>query len=125
MDSLRRRGAHDLRPPVPQWPAQEILIDEIHTPDSSRFWLADSYEERFEADREPENFDKEFIRLWFHQQGYSGDGPSPRLVEDMMIRASQRYQAIYERITGRDFEPGAFPIEQRIEANLRRVGWIP
>lgn len=104
---------------------QLTLIDEIHTPDSSRFWLADSYEERFEADREPENFDKEFIRLWFRQQGYSGDGPPPELAQEIVIQASQRYQAVYEQITGHEFEPGVFPIEERIEANLRRAGWIP
>ncbi len=103
---------------------QLTLIDEIHTPDSSRFWLAGSYQERFEAGQEPENFDKEFVRLWFRQQGYSGDGPSPQMSEEIMVQASQRYQAIYERITGRDFEPGAFPIEERIETNLRREGWI-
>jgi len=104
---------------------QLILIDEIHTPDSSRFWLANSYQERFEAGQEPENFDKEFIRLWFRQQGYSGDGPPPELPEEIVIQASQRYQAVYEMITGHPFEPGAFPIEERIQANLRRAGWIP
>lgn len=101
------------------------LIDEIHTPDSSRFWLADSYAERFETRREPENFDKELIRLWFRQQGYLGDGPSPPLAEEIVVQASQRYQSIYERITGRDFEPGVFPVEERIETNLRRERWIP
>ena len=108
------------------------LIDEIHTPDSSRLWLADSYQERFEARREPtsassvepENLDKEFVRLWFRHQGYSGDGPAPHLTEEIVIEASQRYQAAYERITGRDFEPGAFPIARRIETNLRRAGWM-
>ena len=120
---------------------QLTLIDEIHTPDSSRFWLADSYEERFEASREPtsaslrrersversvepENFDKEFVRLWFRRQGYSGDGPSPQLPEEIVIQASQRYQAVYERIAGGDFEAAAFPIAGRIEINLRRAGWI-
>jgi phosphoribosylaminoimidazole-succinocarboxamide synthase len=103
---------------------QLTLIDEVHTPDSSRFWLADSYEQRVEAGLEPENFDKEFIRLWFGEQGYSGDGPSPQLDTEIVVQASQRYQAIYERITGRDFEPGTLPIEERIETNLRRVGWI-
>ncbi|MEA3345216.1 MAG: phosphoribosylaminoimidazolesuccinocarboxamide synthase [Chloroflexota bacterium] len=103
---------------------QLTLIDEIHTPDSSRFWLAQSYEERFEAGREPENFDKEFIRLWFGQQGYRGDDEPPTLPEEVVVQASQRYQRVYERITGRDFEPGVFPIEGRIDANLRRAGWI-
>ena len=103
---------------------QLTFIDEIHTPDSSRFWLANSYKERVEAGQEPENFDKELIRLWFGEQGYAGDGPSPQLAEEIVIQASQRYQAIYEQITDQDFEPGAFPIEERIESNLRRVGWM-
>jgi phosphoribosylaminoimidazole-succinocarboxamide synthase len=103
---------------------QLVLIDEVHTPDSSRFWLADSYEQRVSVGREPENFDKEFIRLWFGKQGYSGDGPPPQLDEEIVVQASQRYQAIYERITGCGFEPGEFPIEERIERNLRRTGWI-
>jgi phosphoribosylaminoimidazole-succinocarboxamide synthase len=115
VDTKYEFGLHD---------GQLTLIDEIHTPDSSRFWLADSYQERFDAGQEPENFDKEFIRLWFGEQGYSGDGPPPQLDEEIVIQASQRYQAIYERIAGRDFQPGAFPIEQRIENNLRRAGWI-
>jgi phosphoribosylaminoimidazole-succinocarboxamide synthase len=103
---------------------QLTLIDEVHTPDSSRFWLADSYERRVEADLEPENFDKEFVRLWFAEAGYSGDGPSPQLAEDIVVQASQRYQSVYERITGREFKPGAMPIEKRIETSLRRAGWI-
>jgi len=115
VDTKYEFGLHD---------GQLTLIDEIHTPDSSRLWLADSYQERFEAGQEPANLDKEVVRLWFRREGYSGDGPSPHLPEEIVTEASQRYQAVYERIAARDFEPGAFPIAERIEANLRRAGWI-
>ncbi len=56
-----------------------ILIDEIHTPDSSRFWIEETYRKRFSAGVEPENFDKEFIRLWYAKQGYNGNGKPPKM----------------------------------------------
>ncbi len=61
-----------------------ILIDEVHTPDSSRFWKADNYIERFEQGLEPENFDKEFIRMAFAELGYRGDGEPPQVPEKIM-----------------------------------------
>ncbi len=74
-----------------------VLIDEIHTPDSSRFWKADTYEERFAAGQDPENFDKEFIRIAYAEKGYRGDGESPihacRVV-DVCQRAIHRHLRI-------------------------------
>jgi len=99
-----------------------MLIDEVHTPDSSRFWEAGSYAARFAAGEEPENFDKEFIRLWYVARGYRGDGEPPPMPDDLITAASQRYIAIYEMLTGRVFEPAAYPAGPRIEANLRRAG---
>ncbi len=101
------------------------LIDEVHTPDSSRFWKADTYAQRFESGDEPENFDKEFIRIAYAQQGYRGDGRPPRMPADLWVAASQRYIAIYETLTGSQFEPGAYPVEPRLVANLTRVGILP
>ncbi len=101
-----------------------VLIDEVHTPDSSRFWRADSYPERFVAGREPENFDKEFVRLAYAEQGYRGDGPIPDMPDDLWVGASQRYIQIYEMLTGQAFEPGAYPVEPRLIANLQRAGMI-
>lgn len=101
---------------------QIMLIDEVHTPDSSRFWKADGYAERCAAGEEPENFDKEFIRLWYAARGYRGDGDPSPMPDDLVVAASQRYIAIYEMLTGRTFEPAAYPAGPRIEANLRQVG---
>jgi phosphoribosylaminoimidazole-succinocarboxamide synthase len=93
-----------------------LLIDEVHTPDSSRFWLADSYEVRFSAGEEPENFDKEFVRLWYTERGYRGDGEPPAWDADLAAMASQRYIAVYEMLTGKTFVPAAYPAADRIAA---------
>ncbi len=98
------------------------LIDEVHTPDSSRFWKASTYAERFEAGEEPENFDKEIVRLAYAEQGYRGDGEPPSVPDDLWIAASQRYISIFEMLTGRPFEPAAYPAEPRILENLKRAG---
>jgi phosphoribosylaminoimidazole-succinocarboxamide synthase len=95
-----------------------LLIDEVHTPDSSRFWNAESYAERFAQGTEPENFDKEFVRLAYAEEGYRGDGPIPTMPDDLWIAASRRYIKIYEMLTGQMFEPGAYPIEPRLLENL-------
>ena len=101
---------------------QIMLIDEIHTPDSSRFWKADSYDARYEAGEEPENFDKEFIRLAYAAQGYRGDGPVPEMPVDLWASVAQRYIAIYEMLTGQTFEPGEYPVGPRMQANLQQAG---
>jgi len=94
------------------------LIDEIHTPDSSRFWVAESYEATRGTDREPENFDKEFLRLWFVEHGYRGEGRPPAMPADFIARVAQRYIAAYERLTGQTFVPGAQPAAERIAQSL-------
>jgi phosphoribosylaminoimidazole-succinocarboxamide synthase len=101
-----------------------MLIDEIHTPDSSRFWRAESYLSRFETGEEPENFDKEFIRLEFAKQGYRGDGEPPAVADTLWSAGSQRYIQIYEMLTGQEFIPGEYPIGPRLERNLRAEGVI-
>jgi phosphoribosylaminoimidazole-succinocarboxamide synthase len=101
-----------------------ILIDEVHTPDSSRFWKADSYPERFTAGLEPENFDKEFVRLAYAEQDYRGDGPIPEMPAELWVAASQRYITIYEMLTGQAFVPGAYPVEPRLVENLRQAGIV-
>ncbi len=80
-----------------------MLIDEIHTPDSSRFWIRETYRERFKKGEEPENFDKEFMRIWFKKKGYSGDGKPPKMPKSFIDKISKRYIAIYEKITGEKF----------------------
>jgi len=98
-----------------------VLIDEVHTPDSSRFWKADTYEERFGAGEDPENFDKEFVRLEYARQGYRGDGTPPRMAAELWAAASERYITIYELLTGKKFEAAAYPVEPRLIENLRKA----
>ena len=98
-----------------------ILIDEIHTPDSSRYWYLDSYPERFEAGKEPEYFDKEFLRLWFkeHCDPYK-DKTLPEAPPDKVEELSHRYVRLYEQITGQTFVAGDQPILLRLERNLEK-----
>lgn len=78
-----------------------LLIDECHTPDSSRYWLADSYQERIAQGEEPENFDKEFLRLWFRQNcDPYHDEVLPEAPAELVEQLSTRYQDIFQRLTG-------------------------
>jgi phosphoribosylaminoimidazole-succinocarboxamide synthase len=97
-----------------------VLIDEIHTPDSSRYWQLDSYRARFERGQEPDYFDKEFLRLWFkeHSDPYK-DATLPPAPPELVEELSRRYIRMYEQITGRPFTPGEEPIAARIARNLR------
>lgn len=99
-----------------------LLIDEIHTPDSSRFWRLGSYAERFAEGREPELFDKEFVRMRYADMGYRGDGEIPILPDSVWADAGILYQTAYELLTGRNFIPGAYPVEPRIRKNLEIAG---
>jgi len=101
-----------------------VLIDEIHTPDSSRFWLADSYPERLAEGVEPENFDKEFVRLAYAAQGYRGDGEPPSMPQDFWLQVAERYLQLFEKLTGSVFQPQEYPVEPRLIANLRRTGLL-
>ncbi len=100
---------------------QVTLIDEIHTPDSSRFWRLNSYQDRLSQGLEPENFDKEFIRLWYVEHGYSGSGEPPEMPLELAIAASQRYVESYEVITGNKFDVFQYPINQRIIDNIKNL----
>ena len=101
-----------------------VLIDEVHTPDSSRFWKTDTYEARFAASEDPENFDKEFVRLAYAEKGYRGDGEIPEMPAELWASASERYITIYELLTGESFVPGAYPVETRMIENLKKAGVI-
>lgn len=98
-----------------------VLIDEIHTPDSSRYWLAESYEDRMSKALEPENIDKEFLRLWFvdNCDPYN-DEVLPQAPEDLIIKLSSRYIQLFEMITGSQFHftNQLISIEQRIMKNI-------
>jgi len=100
---------------------QLILIDEIHTPDSSRYWMLASYEERLARGEEPEYFDKEFLRIWFrdHCDPYH-DAVLPEAPAAMVEELSRRYIAIYQQLTGEQFSVDTTtPIEERISQNLK------
>ena len=90
----------------------------MHTPDSSRFWVAESYAAVRGTDQEPENFDKEFLRLWYVRQGYRGEGEPPALPRRSRAQVAERYIAIYERLTGQTFVPGEQPAAARIRRAL-------
>ena len=99
---------------------QLTLMDEIHTPDSSRFWIANTYEEKIKRGEEPENFDKEFLRLWYVEHGYRGDGPPPKMPDDLNLAVAKRYIGVYEKITGTELPEFTYPIEKRISENLKK-----
>lgn len=98
-----------------------ILIDELHTPDGSRFWIKKTYQKRFSSGEEPENFDKEFLRIWYAQRGYKGDGKPPKMPAEFMAKVSKRYITIYENITGKKFKADQYPIDKRIKENLSKI----
>lgn len=98
------------------------LADEVHTPDSSRYWVADTYEAKFAAGEEPDSFDKEFLRLWFvdHCDPYN-DEVLPEAPDELVEELSHRYIEIYEKLTGREFEYNADrPIAERMQENLNQ-----
>jgi phosphoribosylaminoimidazole-succinocarboxamide synthase len=99
-----------------------LLIDEVHTPDSSRYWKADTYDARLSTGQEPESFDKEFVRLAYSKLGYRGDGPVPEVPVSLWEETSALYRKAYEKITGTIFQPGEYPVGPRLERNLQTAG---
>jgi phosphoribosylaminoimidazole-succinocarboxamide synthase len=96
-----------------------ILIDEVHTPDSSRYWYADDFAQRFEAGENPRSLDKEFVRRALIERGYAGDGPAPALGDDLRIEAAKRYAEILSAVTGVSFEGDTQEPLARIRAALK------
>jgi len=97
-----------------------VLVDEIHTPDSSRYWYRESYEKAMREGLPPSPLDKEYLRRWLVEQGYSGVGAPPEVPTAVRCEAAQRYIEAYETLTGTRFEPSTEPPVPRIERNLRR-----
>jgi phosphoribosylaminoimidazole-succinocarboxamide synthase len=99
-----------------------VLADEIHTPDSSRYWMRDSYERRLVAGEPPETLDKDFVRRWVTAHCDPYRDPIPEIPSDIILETARVYIGAYEAITGRLFEPPSpdVPILQRIRANLVR-----
>ncbi len=99
-----------------------ILADEIHTPDSSRYWLADSYQASFEAGTRPASFDKDFVRAWVAERCDPYKDEIPEIPTDLIEQTSAVYIKAYEAITAQAFVPddgGATPVE-RVRRNLSR-----
>lgn len=96
-----------------------MVIDEIHTPDSSRFWLSESYT----PGRDPINYDKEFLREWFAARGYRGDGDPPQMTDAFVAQVAERYIGAYERLTGTEFVSAEQPAQDRIARNVSAFDW--
>ncbi len=96
-----------------------VVIDEIHTPDSSRYWFADDYQARLDAGLEPRSLDKEYVRRYLVEEaGYGGDGPPPPLPDHVRVEAAKRYVASYQQLTGVALEPEVGDPEARMAAAL-------
>ncbi len=98
-----------------------LLIDEVHTPDSSRYWVAGTYEQRLAAGEEPESLDKEVVRRALADSGYRGDGDPPPLGDEVIAATTARYVDAYERLTRESFERGEYPVAERIAARLGEI----
>jgi phosphoribosylaminoimidazole-succinocarboxamide synthase len=98
------------------------LADEIHTPDSSRYWINDSYPARFEAGENPESLDKEFLRLWIAGRCDPYKDPIPEIPAQTVMEFSAKYVSLFETVTGRSFQhaDAEVPLRDRIHASLAR-----
>tara|TARA_B100000029_G_scaffold8123_1_gene8589 strand:- start:1760 stop:2713 length:954 start_codon:yes stop_codon:yes gene_type:complete len=96
-----------------------IVIDEIHTPDSSRYWIADEYESRFSSGEKQKMLDKENIRQWLIDKGFSGEGTPPGLTDEIRISLAEQYIELFHILTGSKFEPVVGDVESRIKKNLK------
>ncbi len=97
-----------------------VLIDEIHTSDSSRFWKADTYEALIADGKEPENFDKEFLRLWFRERcDPYNDKTLPEMPDEFRVEVASRYIETFERITGQEFQLPEGNVTERVESVVK------
>ena len=107
-----------------------MVIDEIHTQDSSRFWILESYEEFFEKDEEPDILDKEIFRGWLMDTypkifpDIKPDEEIPPISEDIKIELATRYMRSYKKITGSDFKAEVADVNQRILKNLKETNYL-
>jgi phosphoribosylaminoimidazole-succinocarboxamide synthase len=99
-----------------------VVIDEMHTPDSSRIWLESSYRARLDKGEEPESFDKEYVRRWLAAKGFKGDGPIPKIDDEVRVEAARRYIEACDAIRGEPFVPDTSEPIARIRRNLGGKG---
>ncbi len=100
-----------------------IVVDEIHTPDSSRYWVADGYEKRFKNNEKQLMLDKENIRQWLIDRGFKGQGTPPKLSDEIRVSLSESYIKLYQKITGNDFKGEVADVTERISRNLVDSGF--
>ncbi len=102
-----------------------LVVDEMHTPDSSRFWYAESYEEKFSKGEEPDILDKEYLRQWLiRERNFMGDGPCPDIPDEVRVETARRYIKAFEMITGRELEARNESPLERIKKNLKERGYL-
>jgi phosphoribosylaminoimidazole-succinocarboxamide synthase len=119
--SAGRRG----EAPAGQSKGKLVVIDEIHTPDSSRYWVAAGYDDRFARGVDQEMLDKENIRQWLiKEHGFSGHGKPPPLTDEVRVMLARKYIEVYERLTGDSFTSAVGSVAERIERNLRAKGYL-
>lgn len=101
------------------------VIDEIHTPDSSRYWEASEYEARFAKGEDQKMLDKENLRQWLiRERGFSGHGEPPAIPDEVRIDLTEKYLTAFERITGTPLDPKVGDVAERVERNLRAKGLL-
>ena len=101
-----------------------IVIDEIHTPDSSRYWVKDEYVDRYNKGIGQKMLDKENIRKWLIEKGFQGEGTPPELTDDIRILLSEKYMELYKKLLGEDFKPSVGDVQSRIERNLSKLNLL-
>ncbi len=102
-----------------------VVADEILTPDSSRYWVADSYMARFESGENPESLDKEFLRLWVSAQCDPYNDPIPEIPVETLIEFSDKYIKLFELVTGRKFEKPAEDISAQDRIQQALSNYLP
>ena len=95
-----------------------MLMDEVNTPDSSRYWMADDYEKRFEKGEEPRKLDKEYVRTWLVERGFTGDGKPPKLTDKLRVEAAARYMEVVESFTEEPMQLEVGPVDKSIYSIL-------
>ena len=93
-----------------------VLVDEVHTPDSSRYWYADTYRESFEAGKSQRKVDKEFLRQWLVDRGFMGNGDAPEIPDEIRLAVAEKYINAFETVTGMTFNPESLSPEEELKA---------
>lgn len=126
VDHAKQRGLIfvDTKYEIGRRDGELVLIDEIHTPDSSRYWFQEGYEEAFADGSDQRKLDKEYVREWLVAQGFRGDGAPPELSAEVRVEAAKRYVEAYEIITGQTFSIPGEAAPERILKALREGGYM-